>query len=78
MRVVAVLAEVVASPAVVAILSSRAVPDRVLRLELSAEAAAVREWGGSRGTTGLRVVVVVLRHGVPLEATFVGVGNGCG
>ena len=46
--VVAVLAEMVASPAVVTILSGQAVPDRVLGLELTAEAAAVGEWSGSR------------------------------
>ena len=75
--VVAVLAEMVASSAIVTILSGRAVPDRVLGLELTTEAATVGEWSGSRRTTGLRVVVVVLRHGVPPDATFVGVGNGC-
>ena len=46
--VVTVFAEVVASMAVVKILPGRTVPDRVLRLELTTEAAAVGEGSGSR------------------------------
>ena len=48
MGVVAVFAEVVASTAVMTILPGRTVPNRVLGLELTAEAAAVGEWSGSR------------------------------
>ena len=47
MGVVAVLAEMIASPAIAAILSGRAVPNRVFGLELTAETAAVGEWSGS-------------------------------
>ena len=78
MGVVAVFAEVVVSPAVVAVPSCRTVPDRVLGLELVAEAAAVGEWSGSGGATGLGIVVVVLGHGVPPYVAFVCVGDHCG
>ena len=71
--IVAVFAEVVVSTAVMTIPPGRTVPDRVLGLELMAEAAAVGEWSGSRRATSLRVVVVVLWHGVPPDTTFAGV-----
>ena len=45
--VVAVLTEVIASSAVMAVLPGRAVPNRVFGLELMAEATAMGEWGGS-------------------------------
>ena len=48
MGVVAVFAEVVASTAVMTVLPGWAVPNRVLGLKLTAEAAAVGEWSGSR------------------------------
>ena len=63
--VVAVFTEVVASLAVVTVQSCRACPDRVLGLELTTEAAVVGEWSGPGRTTGLSIVVMVLRHGVP-------------
>ena len=44
--VVAVFTEVVASLAVVTVPPGRAVPNCVLGLELTAEAAAVGEWSG--------------------------------
>ena len=46
-RVVAVLTEMVASPAVVTVPPGGAVPNCVLGLKLAADAAAVGEWGGS-------------------------------
>ena len=46
--VVAVLAEVVTSTAVVTVLASRTIPDRVLGLELSTEAAAMGKRSGFR------------------------------
>ena len=48
MGVVAVLAEVVASTAVVTVLAGRTIPDRVLGLELSTEAAVMGEGSGFR------------------------------
>ena len=48
MGVVAVLAEVIASSAVVTVPPGRAVPNHVLGLELMAEAATVGKWSGSR------------------------------
>ena len=65
MGVVAVLAEVVASPAIVAVLASWTIPDCVSGLQLFTESAAMREWCRFGGTTSLGVIVVVLWHGVP-------------
>ena len=64
--------------AVVAILACWAVPDSMGRVDLSAEATAVREWERAIGAAGRCVVVVVLGHGVPLEAVITSVFFGRG
>lgn len=77
-RVRAVVVSVVAPLAVVTVLAYWTVPDSMGRLKLFAEAASVREWKGSGGTTGLRVVVVVLWHGIPPETVAMSVFYGGG
>ena len=78
MGVVAVFAEVVASPAVMAVFAGWAIPDHVSGLELLTEAAAVREGCRFGGAAGLGIVVVVLGHGVPPYVAFACVSNRCG
>ena len=78
MRVRASVVFVVVSLAVVTVGANWAFPDGVGRMELFAKAAAMREWKGSSGTAGWHLFVMVLRHGVPLEAMVTSVFYGCG
>ena len=72
-----ILAGVVTSLTVVAVLACWAVPDGVSGVNLFTEATSVGEWDRSGGVTSQHIVVVVLQHGVPLQVPFVGVSN-CG
>ena len=75
MGVVAVVAGVVASSAVVAVLAGWAIPDHVSGLELLTKMAVMGEWCWFGGAAGLCVVIVVLWHGVPPYVALVCVGN---
>ena len=78
MGVGAVFMSVVAPLAIVAILACWTVPDCMGRMDLSAEATAVREWERAIGPAGRCVVIVVLGRGEPLEAMVVSVFYSCG
>ena len=77
-RVGANIVFVVTSLTVVTIGASWAFPDGVGGVELFAKVAAMREWEGSLGTAGWHFFVVVLGHGVPLEAVITSVFFGRG
>ena len=72
-RVRASVVFVVVSLAVVAVGVNWAFPDGVGGMELFAKAAAMGEREGSSGTAGWHLFIVVLGHGVPLEAVVVSV-----
>ena len=73
-----VIVGVVASFAIVTILAYGAVPDSMGRMDLFAEATAVREWEGSLRAACQCVLIVILGHGVPPEVMVMGIFYGCG
>ena len=77
-RVRAGVVFVVTSLALVTISANWAFPDSVGGMELFAKAAAMREWKGSSGTASWHFFIVILGHGVPLEAVVARVFYGRG
>ena len=65
-RVGAVVMSVVTSLAVEAVFLCRAIPNGVIGMKLFAESTPMREWEGSSGMTSLRIVIIILWHGMPL------------
>ena len=61
-----VVVGVVVSLAVETVLAYGAIPDSVVRVKLFAESTSVGEWKGSSGMTSLRIIVMILQHGIPL------------
>ena len=62
----AVVVSVVVPLAVEAVFARRAIPYGVIGMKLLAELTPMREWEGPSGTASLRVVVMILWHGIPL------------
>ena len=74
----AVIVSMVIPLAVVTIFTCRAIPDGVGRVELFAEMTSVWKREGFSRAAGLCIIIVVLWHGVPLEAMTVSIFYSCG